>query len=76
VSVGIMVRVYPEVEKLVREVSDILGYSYYTIRNTAILYGLMVIAKEGKIPDNDLEFFRLIDITRYTVKKGLGNVKR
>jgi hypothetical protein len=70
-----MVRVYPEVEKLVREVSDVLGYSYYTIRNTAILYGLMVIAREGKIPDNDLEFFRLIDITRYVVKKGLGNVK-
>jgi hypothetical protein len=69
-----MVRVYPEVEKLVREVSDVLGYSYYTIRNTAILYGLMVIAREGKIPDNDLEFFRLIDITRYTVKKGLGGL--
>jgi hypothetical protein len=72
-GVGIEVRVYPEVERLVREVSDILGYSYYTIRNTAILYGLMVIANGGKIPDTDLEFLRLVEIVRYTIKKGLGD---
>jgi len=68
-GVGIEVRVYPDIERLVRYVADKLGYQPFVIRNIALLYGLMVLANSKKIPDNDNEFFRMIEVTKEMVIK-------
>jgi len=55
-----MVRVKGEVEELVREVAKSLGYSPFSVRNTAILYGLAHIVSLGKVPESDQEFLELL----------------
>jgi len=70
-SVSTIIKVYPDIEKLVRYVSEKLGYQPFIVRNTAILYGLVIIASKKEIPDNDNEFFKLIEYTDYLVKKVL-----
>jgi hypothetical protein len=63
-KVGVIKRVHPEVEELVRVVGERLGYMPYAIRNTALLYGLLVITLVGKVPEDDREFFRLIEAVK------------
>jgi len=55
-----MVRVKGEVEELVREVARSLGYSAFSVRNTAILYGLAHILALGRVPESDAEFLELL----------------
>ena len=59
---GVHVRVKPEVEELVREIAERLGYEAYTVRNTAILLGLMVLSL--KMPKTDEEFLKLLNIVK------------
>lgn len=61
-------RVAPEVEELVRELASKLGYMPSAIRNSAIAYGLLIIAGSGRIPESDKEFLELLDLARKAVK--------
>jgi len=65
--VGTQVRVASELEEMVKELADRLGYLPFAVRNTAILYGLMVIANLRKIPKDDSEFRELLDKVRRAV---------
>ena len=71
VGVGIEVRIYPDIENLVRYMSEILGYHPYIVRNTALLYGLILLANNRKIPEDDAEFFKMIETTKEIVRKAL-----
>lgn len=66
---GILVRVTPEIEELVREVANILEYQPHSIRNTAILLGLLSITTSKRIPDSDKEFIELLEITKEAVRR-------
>lgn len=66
---GIRVRVKREVEELVREVADTLGYYPYTVRNLAILLGIQQIAANPNIPKTDKAFESLLDKTRLVVRE-------
>jgi len=55
------VRVKVEVEELVREVAEELGYSAFTVRNVAILYGLAHILTVGRLPESDAEFLEILE---------------
>jgi hypothetical protein len=65
---GFLVRVKREVEELVREVAEYKGYSSDTIRNTAILWGLLVIlggeGVRGTIPETSEEFLKLYRVVK------------
>lgn len=71
---GTLVRVKPEVEELVKELSEYMGYQRYTIRNVAILLGLQLITRGMKIPEYDEEFEYLLEITREDVDRFLRGV--
>ena len=60
-------KVKPEVEILVRELARRLGFLPYTVRNTAILYGLAQIALSRRIPETDEEFLELLELVRRVV---------
>jgi len=66
-----MVRVKGEVEELVKEVAKSLGYSTFSVRNTAILYGLTHIVALGRIPETDSEFIELLERVSKLVGKPL-----
>jgi len=66
-----MVRVKGEVEELVREVARSLGYSTFSVRNTAILYGLAFILALGRAPESDTEFLKLLERVSRLVGKPL-----
>jgi hypothetical protein len=70
-KIGILVRVYPDVEYLVRYVSQVLGYQPSAVRNTALLYGLILLANSKRLPNDDAEFFKMIEITKEIIKKSL-----
>jgi hypothetical protein len=70
-KVGVVKRVHPEVEELVRTVGERLGYMPYAIRNTALIYGLLVIALTGRVPEDDREFFRLVEVVRTLLSRWL-----
>jgi hypothetical protein len=69
---GILVRVPKEVERLIKVVGESLGYYPHSIRNTAILYGLMTIATTKTIPRDDQEFQVLLENVKDFLKKNLG----
>ena len=71
-KVGVIKRVHPEVEELVRVVGERLGYMPYAIRNTALVYGLLLIALTGRVPEDDREFFKLIEVVRTILSRWLG----
>ena len=71
-NVGVVKRVHPEVEELVRTVGGLLGYTPYAIRNTALLYGLLLIALTGRVPEDDREFFRLVEVVRTLLSRWSG----
>jgi len=68
---GVHVRVKPEVEELVREFAEKLGYEAYTIRNTAILLGLMVLSC-GQMPKTDEEFLKLLGKVKVVLSEEEG----
>ena len=58
---SVQVRVLKSVERLVREAADAEGYEPRTVRNTAILIGLGLLAAGlARLPRNDREFERLL----------------
>jgi len=59
-----LVRVKPEVEDLVKVVARRYGYLRFTVRNTAILYGLAMITLSGGIPESDRDFEKLLKRVR------------
>ena len=67
-SYGIKLRVRPEVEELVVEVANELGYSRDTVRNVAILLGLILIKSGVGIPKDSKEFVKLLNTTRAVIK--------
>ena len=64
---GVMVRVKPEVEEVVKALARELGYLPYTIRNAAILYGLALLVLSRRIPETDEEFMSVIEKVRRLV---------
>jgi len=63
-----LVRVKREIEELVGRIARKHGYMEFTVRNTAILYGLMVIAMaKARIPASDREFEELLEKVRGVV---------
>ena len=68
-TLGLMVRVKPEVDALVRYVADMVGYQPYVVRNVAILLGLQLLACNSKMPKNDDEFLELYNRTRLIVNR-------
>jgi hypothetical protein len=74
-AISRIIRVYPKVEELVEEVSKKLGYQPFSVRNAAILYGLMTIVLRG-MPEDDEEFFKLIELTRNVIRGVLGGEER
>jgi hypothetical protein len=71
-KVGVIKRIHPEVEELVRTVGERLGYMPYAIRNAALVYGLLVIALTGRVPEDDREFFRLVEVVRTLLSRWSG----
>jgi hypothetical protein len=71
-KVGVIKRIHPEVEELVEVVGERLGYMPYAIRNTALVYGLLLIALTGRVPEDDREFFRLVEVVRTLLSRWLG----
>jgi hypothetical protein len=69
---GVMVRIPREVEAIFSELHGWQGYHKCAIRNTALLYGLMVIAITGHIPKDDKEYQRLLDGAKRLLKERLG----
>lgn len=67
-SAGILVRVKPDVEKLVRKMADRLGYYEFTVRNTAILLGLLTLAGTEWVPRTDKEFEDLIERVKKVIE--------
>jgi hypothetical protein len=70
-GVGVIKRVHPEVEELVRAVGERLGYTPYSIRNAALVYGLLVIALTKRVPEDDREFFGLVEVVRMLLSRWL-----
>jgi len=64
IDVGVVVRVKPIVENMVKSLASKLGYEPFTIRNTALLYGLMIVATSKKVPNTDAEFLELVEKVR------------
>lgn len=62
---GVLVRVKPEVEELVRKVAERLGYETHTVRNVAILLGLAVLSL--RIPESDDDFLNLLRLVQVIV---------
>jgi hypothetical protein len=75
-TLGIMVRVKPEVDVLVRYMADMVGYQPYVVRNVAILLGLQLLACNSKMPKNDDEFLELYNRTRLIVNRLTEGSKR
>jgi ribosomal protein L30/L7E len=65
---GALVRVKPEVEELVIEVSEGLGCSRDKVRNTAILLGLILIRSGFEVPDDNKEIVKLLKIVKTFIK--------
>lgn len=63
-SVGILVRLKPEIEELVRMVSEETGYARYTVRNLAVLYGLVQVLLLPRLPRDDYEFIETYEKIR------------
>lgn len=68
-GVGRMVRVKPEVEEVVRLLARELGYEDHTIRNTALVYGLIILGLTKAVPRSDDEFIKLLNVLRYTLNQ-------
>jgi len=69
---GLKVRVKREIEELVREIADLLGFQPYTIRNYAILLGLQVILLNPNIPRSDRAFEEVLEKVRRGIKVLVG----
>jgi hypothetical protein len=65
---GVLVRVKPEVEELVVEVSKGLGCSRDKVRNTAILLGITLIKSGFEVPKDSKEFVKLVKVTKVFIK--------
>lgn len=61
---GRLVRVKPEIEEIVRLLANELAYEEHTIRNTALIYGLIILGLTKAVPTSDDEFRRLLNIMR------------
>jgi len=61
---GALVRVKQDIEDIVKKLSDRLGYMPFTIRNTALLYGLAVLALSKRVPETDEEFEKVVENVR------------
>lgn len=60
-----------------RLVSEELGYTEFTVRNTAILLGLKTLLMYNiKLPKTDAEFVQLLEEVRELVEKKLELVAR
>ena len=69
--IGVKVRVKPEIEELVKYVSEKTGFQRYTIRNYAIILGLQQIALNGIPFETDQDFLKRFEVLRETIKKAL-----
>jgi len=69
----VKVNLKPEIEALVRELSEITGFKEYTIRNLAVLLGLnelvsVIIANNSVLDFDDYSFKRLVEHVSKNVK--------
>jgi hypothetical protein len=61
-AIGLSVRVRPEVERVLREYADKTGWLPHSVRNVAILLGLLALAKGlAKFPQNVKQYERLLE---------------
>lgn len=72
---GKLVRVKAEVEELVDKIAERVGFQRYTVRNVAILFGLIQIALGYRVPSYDEEFLELLETAREFVSEWLGEGK-
>jgi hypothetical protein len=70
---GVMVRIPRDVRELFDQLDGWQGYQACAIRNTALLYGLMVIAITGKLPKNDEEYLKLLNAVKMMLKTIWGD---
>ena len=68
---GVTKSVKKELEELVEALADKYEVLPFTVRNTALAYGLIVLLFAG-IPRNDWEFLRLIERVQRIVKEEVG----
>ena len=68
------VRVKAEVEEVVRELAKELGYQPYTIRNVALVYGLLLLSATRRIPSEE-ELRRLLETLGAKIKSRRWLVK-
>lgn len=73
---GKSVRVKGEIEELIDKISEKVGFQCYTVRNTAILFGLIQIAMGYKIPIYDEDFERLLKRVRSMILEWLEGEER
>jgi hypothetical protein len=69
VEIGRQVRVKRGVEELVELVADWLGYEAFTVRNVALLHGLLFVAlnKDRGLPGTDQEFEQMLRTARRVI---------
>ena len=57
---GKIVKINPVLEEIIRKIAEKYDLQPSTIRNTAILYGLLIFTLVENAPKNDEDFFRLL----------------
>jgi hypothetical protein len=68
--VGLSVRVRPEVESVLRLYSEKTGWLPHSVRNVAILFGLLALASGlAKFPENIRQYEKLLKEVMETVEK-------
>ena len=73
-EIGKHVRVKRGVEELVELVADWLGYQAFTVRNVALLHGLLFVAlnKDRGLPESDQEFEQMLRTARRVIASLVG----
>jgi hypothetical protein len=59
---GKIVKVNPVLEEIIRKIAEKYDLQPSTIRNTMILYGLLLFTLVENAPKNDEDFFRLLGL--------------
>ena len=75
--VGLLVRVRPEVESVLRLYSEKTGWLPHSVRNVAILLGLLALAKgQASFPENIEQYEKLIKEAMEAIERvGYGKEK-
>lgn len=68
IMAGKQVRVKREIENVISIVANKLGYENYTIRNVALVYGLIILGLTKQVPKDDIEFKKMFKLLESIIR--------